>query len=397
MRILISVLTVNDIGGISTSLCNFLNYLTNENDVDLCVLCNYISPKVSLPKGVNIVKGSSIMEDCYVDRKDLSNQSAVRKLRRNAIKIARRIIGLNSIIKFSLRSFTANKEYDVSIAFTNDLYDKGGRLWVGGCYDLIKNNITSKCRIAWIHNDANKCGFTPEIANHIFNGFDSIVHVSENNKKVFDKIAPKYESKSSVVYNFYNIDEILLKSKEIPNPYSDNGKIHFVTVCRMYEEQKKVSRILETIKRLRDDFFDNFDWTLVGTGGDIINYQKYIEENELKDIVHFIGLKKNPYPYMLHADAFVLTSLYEGFGMTIKESQILGTPTFVTDFGPSHEAVIAGKQGEICPNSTDGVYDMIKKLLENPEKIENYRAYLSEHPVNNEDAIQQFESIVNKQ
>lgn len=390
MKIFISVLSVNEIGGISTSLINFLNYLRHDNEVDLCVLCNYISPKVCIPDGINIIQGVSILEDCYIERSKLKNQSVFRRLMRNIIRLFRRVLGLQTILDYALRSFFIDKEYDISIAFTNDQYDKKGHLWVGGCYDLVKNRVNSKHKIAWIHNDAIKCGFTPEISKKIFAEFDSIVHVSYDNKAIFDEIAPIFKEKSYVVYNFYDIENIYIKSKEISNPYSTNGKLHFVTVCRLYEEQKKVSRILETVDKLNKEGVNTFDWTIVGSGKDLGSYLHFINENELYDIVKFVGLKKNPYPYMLNADAFVLSSQYEGFGMTIKEAQILGTPTFVTEFGPAHEAVIHGKQGEICENSSSGVYSMIKRILDNPSLLVAYKKYLKENQVNNDMAIKQF-------
>jgi glycosyltransferase involved in cell wall biosynthesis len=119
-----------------------------------------------------------------------------------------------------------------------------------------------------------------------------------------------------------------------------------------------------------------------------------VECNELQEFVRFVGLQTNPYPYMKQADAFVLSSDYEGFGMTVKEAQILNVPTFVTNFGPANETMKIGKQGEICENSTDGLFSMIQKIVQHPEKLSAYREFLMKHPVDNSEALTQFDGIV---
>lgn len=392
MRLFVSVLSIGDIGGISTSIQNFLNEISKQNEVDLCVLCNYISPNVEIPKNVHIIPGSKTMEYSYIGRDRMRCQNALQKTVRNIIRLWRRVVGLQRIIDYSLKKLTVCGHYDVAISFTNDLY-KNGKIWVGGTYDLVKRNINADIKVAWIHNDAVKCGFTPDISQKIFKEFDKIVHVSYDNKRVFDEIVPEFSYKSLVVYNMYNIEHIKKMADEYPNPYIENGKKHIVTVCRLIEEQKKLSRILSSVLKLKNEGYNNFDWTIVGDGRDSVMYKRYVIDNELQDYVTFAGLKTNPYPYMKNADFFILSSLYEGFGMTIKEAQILGTPTFSTNFGPAHEAILEGKQGEICENSEYGVYELTKKMILNQELLEYYRTYIREHPVDNRIAISQFENV----
>lgn len=61
MRIFISNLQLLDIGGISTSLLNFLNELKKDNDITLCILSNYVSNNVSLPKEIRVIQGSNML------------------------------------------------------------------------------------------------------------------------------------------------------------------------------------------------------------------------------------------------------------------------------------------------------------------------------------------------
>lgn len=394
-KILISTFMIIDQGGISSSILNLLNEIKDMYDVTLCVVTNYISPNVVIPKGIKIANGSTLLGYCQLDRNFYQHQSILKKVVRNFLRLCRRVVGVSNMVNLCLHQINNSNQYDVAIAFSNDIYQNGKKTF-GADYDNVLKRINANNKIAWIHNDSEQLGFTHDICLRIFKEFDAIVNVSFDCKRRFDEIVPEYKEKSYVVYNCYNIEEIKSKAGA-DSPYEDNGKLHFVTVCRMNEQQKRVSRIVEVCNLLKQEGYNNFDWTVVGDGGDRANYEAASQTYGTTDILHFVGLKSNPYPYMKHADAFILSSLYEGFGMTIRESQITGTPTFSTRFGAAEEAILHGKQGLICENSTDGLYIMVRSLLDDPTSIAAFRAHLSEHPINNSIAIQQLDNILNKQ
>lgn len=285
-----------------------------------------------------------------------------------------------------------SNSYDVAIAFSNNLY-KNGKKTFGADYDNVLSRIKAKKKLAWIHNDAAKCGITRDIARRDYRDFDGVIHVSYNNKMIFDNIAPELEKKSFVIYNTYDIGRIKRLASAYPSPYKENGCIHFVTVCRLTEGQKRISRIFEAAKTLVKDGYTNFEWKIVGDGDDRPKYEQMLNEYNLTDYIELVGLKPNPYPYMQHADYFVLTSLYEGFGMANVEAQILGTPALVTDYGAANEVVKNGINGIICENSVEGVVSMIKQVLDNPELNSKFRQYFIEHPVSNDLALKQFFEI----
>ena len=393
-KIFISAFEIKDIGGISTSVYNFIRTIAPYYDIDLCVLTNFITNRYRFPDNVRIFPFSSLFEDVYGDKKRIKT-SLFGKIRLTALRTVRKMYGYERMLPLVMKSTRFEDEYDVGIAFWNDLYNAKGVMKMGGDYFNIIHNVRAKQKIAWVHNDAKQLGFTQDICKRIFKDFDAIVNVSYDCKSGFDKMIPEYEHKSYVVYNCYSIDEIKTKMNE-ENPFENNGKLHFVTVCRMNEQQKRVSRIVEACKRLKCEGYNNFDWTVVGDGADKATYESKSQANGTTDILHFVGLKTNPYPYMKQADAFILSSLYEGFGMTIREAQITGTPTFSTRFGAAEEAIEVGKQGEICDNSTEGLYSMVKRILDEPSQLGLYRQYIKDHPVTNDISKKQFESIINK-
>lgn len=390
--IFITVFSIVDQGGISTSIQNLLHEIHNSYEVTLCPIGDYISPNASIPSNVHVIKGSSIIRDAMVDRTLLDKDPLIRKIFRLFVRFLRRCFGTDFIIHRGLRQIKVpNQIYDVAICFSGNRFIDG-QIIRSGEYELVSNQVNARRKVGWIHNDINKIGYTHDIFIEVYKNYDAIVLVSQENKALAEKLGPEYSKKMFVVYNTYNLEYIKAKANQAINPYEDNGKLHFVTVARLSIEQKRQDRIIKACGRLKQEGFNNFDWYIVG-GGDKGTLEKMVAEYDVADIVRFTGLESNPYPYMLHADAFVLTSSFEGYGMTIKEAQILGCPTLVTNFGPAHEAVMDGCQGFVCDNSTEGVYLMMKRFLLCPSELITYRQYLKDHPVNNEIALAQFRSV----
>ena len=393
MKILISCFTIRDIGGISTAVLNLLNGIHDKYDVSLCVLSNEISPNIHIPNDIRIIPGSDIYQDAFGSRNTFRKYGFLRKAKAWYRRFYKMAFGVTAALDLVTRHYMIDEEFDAAVAFYNSAYNTKGVKTVGGDFEFVINSVKAKRKIAWIHNDANKLGFTHDIALKVFESFDGIVNVSYDCKNIFDKIIPEYKDKSFVVYNLYDIDSIHKKAEEW-NPYEQDGKLHFVTVARLSDYQKKISRIIETCIRLNKEGYGNFTWTLVGDGVHRGVYENQVKEAQIGHIVKFAGLQPNPYPYMKNADAFVLTSLYEGLPVTIKEAEILACPILTTRFGSADEAVVDGSQGLICANSTEGVYEMIKSIINEPRQLSSFRSYLLDNPVDNKLGLEQFDNIV---
>ena len=65
----------------------------------------------------------------------------------------------------------------------------------------------------------------------------------------------------------------------------------------------------------------------------------------LADAVRLCGFQTNPWKYIARADAFVLTSHYEGFGNVIVEAMACGVPVIATASPGTREIVRDGVDG----------------------------------------------------
>lgn len=94
--------------------------------------------------------------------------------------------------------------------------------------------------------------------------------------------------------------------------------------------------------------------------------------------------------YYKTADLFLLTSNYEGYGMTILEAMAAGCPVLMTDVGIANEILINKKDGFVVPvgnkqELTKALLDLIadrelrKNFTVNSDKIVNFRPSYEEY------------------
>jgi glycosyltransferase involved in cell wall biosynthesis len=94
----------------------------------------------------------------------------------------------------------------------------------------------------------------------------------------------------------------------------------------------------------------NHELVILGSGSQEAALKELADKLGVADRVHFKGQTTNPFAYMKHARALVLSSVYEGFGLVLLEAMTIGVPCISTDC-PSGPAEILGNGefGTIVP------------------------------------------------
>jgi len=92
------------------------------------------------------------------------------------------------------------------------------------------------------------------------------------------------------------------------------------------------------------------DLVILGDGDDRPVLENLAGELSTSPRVYFLGHRDNPFPYMKRARAFVLSSVWEGFGLVLLEAMTLGIPCIATDCpaGPA-EILDGGRCGILVP------------------------------------------------
>lgn len=192
--------------------------------------------------------------------------------------------------------------------------------------------------------------------------FRKILFVSNESLKNFLLKFPKLKSKCIVVNNFVNEEEIKKLSSKKTNIEKTKDKL-LVFVGRLDEQSKKISRALEVVESLKDKH--SIELWIIGDGPDKKMYQEYITKNKLEENIKFLGMKKNPFPYMRKADYILMTSEYEGFPVTYMEAIILNKKIITTIDVSDSFISIPNKLGYIVSKDSQKMKKQIEKIFEN--------------------------------
>lgn len=277
------------------------------------------------------------------------------------------------IIKFSLiapcslvRKLLVRGKYDVEVAFCEGYSTK----IIGSSTDKHSK------KIAWVHTDfinnpwSEKLYGGAENEKKCYDNFDAIICVSQTIKDSFIK---KYgmADKVHVIYNIINDRKAL----ELGNKEIDTTKYHrpLFVLAGSFRQVKGYDRMVRVSAKLRDEGY-NFSVIIMGIGYERYEIEALLDEFNLRSVVTLMDYQANPYSYIKSADAYVCSSRAEGYSTVTTEAVILNTPVITTECSGMREIFGDKECGIICDNSEDGLYNAIKKVLDNPSLLEKFRA-----------------------
>jgi glycosyltransferase involved in cell wall biosynthesis len=357
-------------GGIAGSLYNALKLLQRQEnyEVELAVFDPFFDEKFKDLSGLKI-NIPFWLKFLYINKKDAWNNLPLwHFFLYFVIKSAAKIIGINKSREYLIKYSHLSGNYDIAVSYSNDIPINNVLV---GTNDFVLNSVKAKQKIAWIHNDLDKLGFSRNYVLKRYEKFDKIVNVSEGCKKQLDTMAPELAKRSYYVHNYIDADELEAKSEEFL-PFETSQIPVWVTVARIDNQQKRIDRIIETVNRLKNEGY-RFQWYVVGSGKDLESLMARSKELQLQNYLIFKGFQKNPYPYVKQADVFILTSDYEAQPLAMMEALIIGTPVITTDFPAAWEFVKPEENGMIVDKSTDGIYQAVKKLFDDKKLLENLK------------------------
>ncbi len=113
---------------------------------------------------------------------------------------------------------------------------------------------------------------------------------------------------------------------------------------------------------------------IVGSGSEKNNLKFKIENLKLKDNIILEPWSDDLVSYYKTADLFLLTSNYEGWGMTVVEAMACGCPAVMTDVGCAGELVVNGESGLVAPvGDQAALVSAINKLIVDPLLREKFK------------------------
>lgn len=140
-----------------------------------------------------------------------------------------------------------------------------------------------------------------------------------------------------------------------------NSQFIFLTVGRLVPV-KNISLQIKAMKEI------NAELWIVGDGPLTSDFGRRISDLKLNNKIKLLGWQSDLEKFYSQADAFLLTSNYEGWGMAVIEAARSGLPIIMTDVGCAEEVIKNGESGIVIPvdNQRELEKAMIK-LIDNPE------------------------------
>lgn len=266
-----------------------------------------------------------------------------------------------------LHKFFVKEVYDYEIAYLEGPPAK----IISGC----RNKDTKL--LSWIHiellsNTAFSEGFKSiSEAKKTYQRFSKIVCVSNTVKQCFENISDIHNN-VEVLYNTNETELIRQQSAELVEDLSFEGIFTVCSVAKI-EDSKGYDRLLEVHKKLVDEGFSH-RIIIIGIGSQSEKLKERAKAYGVSDSFLLIGFRNNPYKYVAKSDLYICSSRREGFSTSVTESLIVGVPVVSTECSGARE--LLGKNNEygiVVENSTDGIYQGMKIMLENPKLLEHYK------------------------
>ncbi|MEO7392398.1 MAG: glycosyltransferase [Ramlibacter sp.] len=149
-------------------------------------------------------------------------------------------------------------------------------------------------------------------------------------------------SKSVLIHNPVAVKAIRAKAgAPVSHPAFDTGSAVLVAAGRL-EPQKGFDLLVEAIALLDDA---GIQLIILGEGRGEDGLRALARQKSVSERVHFAGFQANPYAWFARADAFVLSSRYEGFPNVVLEALACGTPVIATPAPGGINELLAGREG----------------------------------------------------
>lgn len=229
------------------------------------------------------------------------------------------------------------------------------------------------------------------LINYFYHKLDHVINQCHSMRDDLIALYPQLSNNSSVIYN-----PISFIIEDYANKY-DLTKIekkNYILCVGRLEQVKAFHHAIEGFAGISNKF-PNLRLKIVGQG--VLKKelkQKAIDYN-VANKVDFEGYQKNILPYYLHANATVLTSLYEGYPNVLIESIAMNTPVVAFDCpGGTNEIIKDGLNGYLVNNQD--IEDLKKKI--SILLINKFNDKILKKSIQNnqtENVFKQYEKLIN--
>ena len=168
------------------------------------------------------------------------------------------------------------------------------------------------------------------------------------------------------IYNPFDFEEIRRLANEVITGIPDEP--YLIHVGRFDMVSKRQDILLKAYKKA--DISSKL--VLMGDGPDKEKIINLVDDLGLGSKVILPGYSSNPYAWMKHAELFVFSSDFEGFGRVLAEALIVGTPVVSTDCPAGPREILTGSLSEflVPTGNVEALAEKMKQALQHYPDIE---------------------------
>ena len=285
------------------------------------------------------------------------------------------------------------------------LSDLRGKIKIIECLHMTLFFPSSYSRLRWKGYDLKMRLYGPWIYRHFqkkwrcealmreFPYVDRFVFLSSSYVREFLQFTGYDNSEGKVTYINNPLSLPAHNSKDGLVEHKENVVL---CVARLSEMEKRISYMLEAWKGIEEDNqFDEWRFDIVGDGPSAGDYKRMASALGLKRVI-FHGFQ-NPKPYYERSKISLMTSVTEGWGLTIVESQYYGVvPLVMKTFSSVYDMIDNGVNGIIVPKSKRKFLKILKEVMIHEDMREKMAraAMISSRRFNVESIVDQWEKLI---
>ena len=159
-------------------------------------------------------------------------------------------------------------------------------------------------------------------------------------------------------------DQCTLLIKKYKNTHDNFILVHIGRIAI----EKNQELLIRAVQKFNTTEKKKCKLIIIGEVKDKHLYQHLLAVAKEDSYVTFVGGKNNVADYLSIADAFCLSSTYEGMPISIIEALSIGCIPVCTPVGGIKQMILHGKTGFLSKDlSVDGYYEVLKEALNHPE------------------------------
>lgn len=164
---------------------------------------------------------------------------------------------------------------------------------------------------------------------------DKVICVSECVRNMAINQCGIRSDKVITVYNFCDLEKPINKITK-----TNENSILIVNMGRL-SEPKGQWHLIRALKKVLCETDQNVKLAIIGDGEKRPSLEKLTEQLGINENVQFTGFMENPWDFMVNADIYVSSSIWEGMPMALVEAGRCGLPIISTDCDAGCREILA--------------------------------------------------------